>query len=59
MKKIQCCRYCTDRTMSCHSFCERYIRERKELEERKRKIHKERENDRILAPSIKYHNGRL
>jgi len=44
---IRCCLNCPDRTVSCHSTCERYRKEREAWEKRKEEIKrvKEQKND--------------
>lgn len=32
---ISCCYKCTDREVGCHSKCEKYIQERRKLDEKK------------------------
>lgn len=32
---IRCCMKCTDRTVGCHSTCERYLKEKAEWEQKK------------------------
>ena len=55
MNKIKCCHGCTERavwkddekTMNCHSTCERYKAESEALHERNELIHKKKEKDNI------------
>lgn len=44
MMKIECCaKDCPDRHIGCHSDCERYLQERKKLDECNLAIRKEKE----------------
>lgn len=38
---ISCCRDCPDRAPNCHGKCERYLKERAELDELNERIRKE------------------
>ena len=42
------CKGCTKRHIGCHSHCEDYAEQRRLIEERKEKIHAEKDKDRIL-----------
>jgi hypothetical protein len=35
MKQIHCCKDCTERTSACWSKCERYLKEREEIDKEK------------------------
>lgn len=47
MKKITCCKDCTERQTGCHSRCEKYLAEKKTLE-------RDKEERRVKMVSIYY-----
>ena len=40
--RIDCCKKCQDRHLNCHSYCETYLEQKKELEAFKDKKFKEK-----------------
>ena len=42
------CKGCTKRHIGCHSHCEDYAEQRRVIEERKEKIHAEKDKERVL-----------
>ncbi len=62
MTAISCCKDCTPETgrcacdsegRNCHSYCEKYLREKQEREEYKAKLNAKREKDRIIFGYMK------
>lgn len=47
---ITCCKDCKDRYVGCHDKCARYLKEKQEFEETKKKI---REQKRLYGKSYK------
>lgn len=48
MAIIRCCKDCDDRVIGCHATCERYLGEKKEIEELKEKIKKDQLVDNFI-----------
>ena len=46
MGKINCCYNCSDRNVGCHGRCEKYIAERKKLDERNNMIFQQTSGER-------------
>lgn len=42
------CKGCTDRQVGCHSWCERYLQFKQELNDRNQLIQKMKDQERIL-----------
>lgn len=53
MSRISCCYNCSDRVVGCHGKCEKYIAERKKLDEYNDKVFQQTAGDRAYAA---YHN---
>lgn len=45
---INCCKDCQDRNLNCHSKCDKYAKEKKELNSFKDKKYKEKDAERSI-----------
>ena len=50
MKSFECCRYCDDRVVGCHSTCERYMDAKAKHDE----INKRRRDDVIIEGHLNH-----